>query len=597
MLRIFATTYLGLRISPARIAAIVVLASLLGFSDMTASQSKDTQDGPVNVAYGNVFQTGELKIEPFDLKDGPPLPAGYAALNNKAYRITTTAIVAGRHTIRFAVPSVTEEDAFNKLRIFQVDKDPFDPDGHVWSDVTLLNSAKSAPSFSTKTIYGQSEGLGVYVIAKLVREVPPSTGKADLVVTTDRLVSRLTAPSLISYTIKVLNQGPDIANDIGVWDALSGPVNLLSVEPSQGKCKPSYSHIVCKPGSLKVGESLTVAVKLKPYEGRGSFPKEGKEIIHASGAKAGERDPTPQNNEVSDVFLVFPDPNQPPSVTLNSPKDEALFVGPAEIVLEATAEDSDGSVSKVEFFDNEKSLGLGTSGDGKTFVLTVRGLSYGNHYFVAVATDNGGRIDWSVQKGVFVNGLSVVSVKTPKANVVVAPGSDLTLAAVATHPSGVIHRLQFFANGRLLGEGSLATGNTYTFNWKEVRRGTYAITALATDGSDIPTISTPLEVIVDSRPEVSIIAPTKPSNVTAPINLTIAARAKQANGSIRRVDFYANNKLIGSASDILTETFSFTWRNVAVGTHTLKAVAINDLGLSETSKLVILNIDSTTRSH
>lgn len=560
----------------------------------TVGLGKD-QDGPVNVTYGDVFQHGELKIEPFGLGDLPSLRAGYEALNSRAYRITTTAVVSGPHTIRFAVPSVTEEETFKKLRIFHLETDLYDPDGSIWVDETVLKSDTASPNFSTKTIYAESEMLGVYVIAKQVQGI--SSGKADIVVTTTGVADSITAPTLISYTIKVFNQGPDNATDIGLFDGLSGGAVLVSAEPSQGKCKTKGGHIVCKLGSLKAGESVTVAVKLKPYEGRGSFPQEGQQMAHAASASAKENDPTPQNNEATDWILVFPDPNQPPKVTLRSPRNEALFVGPTDITLQATAEDSDGSISKVEFFDRSTSLGLGTSVDGKNFVLTVRGLPYGIHYFVAVATDDGGRVDWTTDTGIFVNGLSVVSVKSPKANAVLAPGSDLTLAAVATHPSGVIRKLQFFANGRLLGEGSLATANTYTFNWKEVRRSTYAITAIAIDGSDIPTLSTPVKIIVDSRPEVSIIAPTKPPNVTASINLTITARAKQANGSIRRVDFYADDQLIGSASDILTETFSITWRNVPVGNHKLKAVAINDLGLSETSELVTLNVDRTTKSH
>src|SRR5689334_14083097 len=49
------------------------------------------QDGPVSVTYGGVFQRGELEIEPLGLAGLPSLPAGYSALSNKAYRITTTA--------------------------------------------------------------------------------------------------------------------------------------------------------------------------------------------------------------------------------------------------------------------------------------------------------------------------------------------------------------------------------------------------------------------------------------------------------------------------------------------------------------------------
>jgi hypothetical protein len=61
------------------------------------------------------------------------------------------------------------------------------------------------------------------------------------------------------------------------------------------------------------------------------------------------------------------------------------------------------------------------------------------------------------------------------------------------------------------------------------------------------------------------------------------------------VDFYANGRLIGSASDIATDTFSFTWRNVPAGKHTLKAVAVDDLGVSETSKSITLSVEKTTK--
>ena len=173
----------------------------------------------------------------------------------------------------------------------------------------------------------------------------------------------------------------------------------------------------------------------------------------------------------------------------------------------------------------------------------------------------------------------------------------LTLAALATHPSGVIKKLQFLANGRLLGEGSLSDVNTYTFDWKAARRGDYSIVAIAIDGSDIQTVSIPVKLVVGKRPEVTFISPRDAARVSASTNMSIAVRAKQADGSIRRVDFYADGKLIGSASDILTETFRFTWRNVPAGKHTLKAVAFDDLGLSETSESITLSVEKTTKAN
>jgi hypothetical protein len=591
MLKSLRTLYLNMSISIARtVIVIVALISFLGFHHGTSSRAKSDQDGPIGVKYDRVFQTGDVKIEPFDLADLPPLPAGYVALNNKAYRITTSAIVAGRHTVRFAVPSVTEEDTFQKLRIFRVDNDPFDPDGYVWVDVTLLKSSTAPPSFSTKTIYGQSEGLGIYVVAKLIREVPPNAAIADLVVTTSGVPDHITAPNLISYTIKVFNQGPDSVIDIGIWDSFAGPAYLVSVEPSQGKCKPTYSAIVCKPGFLKAGESIIVSVKLKPDEGRGSFPQDGREITHNAGAKAVEKDPATQNNEASDTVLVFPDPNQLPSVTLNSPADHALFVGPVDITLEATATDSDGSISKVEFFDSDKSLGFGTSVDGKNFVLTARGVSYGTHWFEAVATDNGGRTDWSLPREVVVNGLSIVSVKTPRPDSSVAPGSDLTLIAVASHPSGIIDKVQFFANGRLLGEGSLSGPKTYSFNWKALQPVNYSIAVLAIDGSGIPTVSPAVKFTVGIPPEVAIISPSDLARFSSSSNLTITAKARPVAGVIQRVDFYANGRLIGSASDIATDTFNFIWRSVPEGQHTLKVVAVDEWGVTGNSKSITVRV-------
>ena len=494
------TTYLNTLITSARTAALVVvmLLSIFGSDQRTSSQTKTGQDGPVSVKYDDFFQPGELKIEPFDLKNLPPLPPGYAALNDTGYLITTTAIVAGNHIIRFAVPSVTDEEVFKKLRIFHAWPDIYDPDGFVWVDATLSQSPTASPSFSTKTMYGQSEGLGVWVIAKLVKEVPPNTNKADLVVTTSDVTDTVTAPTLATYTIKVLNQGPDSATNIGVFVAHSGPAMLESAEASQGKCKPSGGHIACRVGSLKPGESLRIAVKLRPDEGRSSFPKEGREIYQSARASAEEKDPTTENNEATVTILALPDPNQMPGVTLNGPA-EAMIIGPADVTLEATAQDPDGSISKVEFFDESKLLGVGTSVDGKDFVFTVRGLSYGRHIFGAVVTDNGGRTDWSNYREVFVNGVACVAVKSPKAGSLVAPGPYIKLTAVAKHPSGVIDKVQFFEYGKLLGEGTLIGQDTYSFNWKYSYSGIHSISVIAIDGSGIPTRSASVQFKIGEK--------------------------------------------------------------------------------------------------
>ena len=72
--------------------------------------------------------------------------------------------------------------------------------------------------------------------------------------------------------------------------------------------------------------------------------------------------------------------------------------------------------------------------------------------------------------------------------------------------------------------------------------------------------------------------------------MNLEARATQFEGSIKRVDFYTNDKLIGSASDIDTERFYFTWRGVIPREYTLKAIAVNDLGVSGSSKTLNITV-------
>ena len=49
--------------------------------------------------------------------------------------------------------------------------------------------------------------------------------------------------------------------------------------------------------------------------------------------------------------------NSPPTVAVTSPTNGASFIAPATIMIQATASDTDGSVTNVQFFDGNTSLG------------------------------------------------------------------------------------------------------------------------------------------------------------------------------------------------------------------------------------------------
>lgn len=581
--------------------------SILFFLTCTAvTNSSRTQsdlkqiDGPVSVTYGDVYKKGEVKINLYDLSKLPSLPAGYEVLRGEAYEVTTTAIVSGPHVVHFRAGSINDENTFKKLRVFHAERDTFDPENLVWKDRTILGSAEQAgeaPNFSKRSLYASSDKLGVFVIGKLVREVQTNSATADLSVSCEAALERVTAPTPITFTLRVLNKGPDTANDIGVIDSLAGSVAFVTWEPSQGKCKEGVGSVYCKLGSLQPGESATITIKLQPDEGRGSFPQEGMSALNSAFARAQEHDPDTTNNSSTDRTIVLPDPNLPPSVTLTSPQDGAMFVGPADITLEAVASDDRG-VEKVEFYDNGLLIGEGATTDGKKFVLMKSGLAFGKHRLWANVTDTGGRKNsTSGTTLVIVNGAAKINIQSPKSGSLIEPGADLILNTKVSHPSGLVTKVEVFANDEKIGEANPAGVDEFSFVWKSVQRSNYSLVVVVTDGSGIQTISSPTEVIVSKKPRVKFIRPDSGSSFDAPTNLSLSVVATQPEGEIRRIDFYANERFLGSASDIGTDRFTFTWRDVLEGNYALKAVAHDDLGATGISETLIISAKRRNKSY
>jgi len=77
--------------------------------------------------------------------------------------------------------------------------------------------------------------------------------------------------------------------------------------------------------------------------------------------------------------------NVPPTVALTNPPNNSVFAAPASFTLSATASDSDGSVTNVEFL-----LGASVLGNIATppYSVPVGNLAAGNYSFSAVAADN-----------------------------------------------------------------------------------------------------------------------------------------------------------------------------------------------------------------
>ena len=91
--------------------------------------------------------------------------------------------------------------------------------------------------------------------------------------------------------------------------------------------------------------------------------------------------------------------NNPPSARITAPDNGTEFVFPTNVIIDASAVDSDGTISKVEFFADGTSLGGVTA---FPYSLSWSNAPLGSHTLVAKATDNEGATFTSRPVAIFV---------------------------------------------------------------------------------------------------------------------------------------------------------------------------------------------------
>lgn len=101
-----------------------------------------------------------------------------------------------------------------------------------------------------------------------------------------------------------------------------------------------------------------------------------------------------------------PGENIPPTVTMTSPPNGAVYTEPASILVAANASDPDGTIAGVEFKQNGLSLGIDNT---SPFEVAVQDVMAGAYTFLAIATDNLGATTTSSPVSITVNTGQVVT--------------------------------------------------------------------------------------------------------------------------------------------------------------------------------------------
>jgi hypothetical protein len=397
--------------------------------------------------------------------------------------------------------------------------------------------------------------------------------------------------------------GTDENTRFNMGDTLTYANKMALVEMTPQNALSSTTYCLAKPGSeylvYGLGGSFTVNL------GSGSYSVEWRNpatrVTSTAAAVTGGRVATFTPPFSGDAVLYLRSSttsNPPPSVTLTGPANGSSFITPANITLTATASDSNGTVSKVEFYRGGTTL-IGTD-NTSPYAFAWNNVAVGSYSIIAKATDNAGAATTSAAVTITVK---APTVNTPPSVTLTGPANGATftapasinLTATASDSNGTVSKVEFYRGGTtLIGTD---TASPYTFAWTNVAVGSYSITAKATDNAGASTTSGAVAITVtappvNTPPTVTLTAPANGASFTTPANITLTATASDSNGTVSKVEFYrGGTTLIGTDS---TSPYTFAWTNVAVGSYTVTAKATDNAGAATTSAAVTITVKAPT---
>ncbi len=182
--------------------------------------------------------------------------------------------------------------------------------------------------------------------------------------------------------------------------------------------------------------------------------------------------------------------NVPPTVAITSPANGQYLTAPANVTIVANANDPNGSVTNVTFFDGVTLLG-GTN--NYPYTITVS-LAIGSHSLTSVATDNLGLSTTSSIVNMTVGVATFppsVTITNPANNAVFSSSGNLTISASVSNSVGTLTNVQFFDGSTSLGND---TNSPYSVSVR-LAIGLHNLTAVAADNLGVTTTSAVISVI------------------------------------------------------------------------------------------------------
>ncbi|PTX41599.1 putative secreted protein (Por secretion system target), partial [Christiangramia gaetbulicola] len=375
-----------------------------------------------------------------------------------------------------AITSPLNSEVFTSPADITITADATDPDGTVTS-VEFFEGTNSLGIDTDGTdgwsVTWNGVTTGSYALTAVARDNEAGTGTSNII------------------TINVQQPLPSITNFI----PSSGPVGsivLLNGFNLSGVSEVSFGPSIAEIISVS---NTQLEVRVPPQNGK--LPKSVKISVTSP---AGQFTSTNKFTVTAGSVPV----NNSPVVSFITPAENTGFDAPATIDMLVNASDSDGFVTKVEFFNGNSKLGEDVS---SPYEFSWTNVPSGSYSLRAIATDDKGSTGNSGPVNIQVsepggNQSPVVSITSPSNNASFTALANINITANASDPDGSITQVEFFNGSSSLGIDSTSP---YSVSWNNVTAGTYLLTAIATDNLGLVTTSN--VVTVNVSPTQNLNAP------------------------------------------------------------------------------------------
>ena len=305
-------------------------------------------------------------------------------------------------------------------------------------------------------------------------------GHAQNIANLTTIVDKLEAQHIVPILSTIPPRGDGFPNDVVVQ--FNAAVTSLAFTRSLPLIDYYQEIVLRRPGTTWLGTLISTDGVHPTHEGAGFGPDSdpylpgGDPATHLTGEAAANVGYLLRSwlvvQKLKEVKQHVVDaPNEAPGVTLTSPATGSTYAAPATVALAAAADDTDGLVTKVEFYANGALIGMDTA---SPFETTWSNVAAGSHLLMARAIDNLGAATDSATVAITVNPPALQTMHVGDLDAAPATTGKQTWKAVVTI---TVHDV---------GEANRA-GVTISGQWSGGSSGTATCTTTATGACEVST--------------------------------------------------------------------------------------------------------------